>query len=128
MDTFPECYVSHVRQLMIRVMRWYRRLCSDLLAFTLVLGKPREISVCRLSMKAVRPVIASNGVPYSKWGRYNRTARQVGGRKEGKNERSVGTKGLFMEPWTSAKKGATSSSTGSKAMAICSECISVTSV
>ena len=57
--TCPKCHVS---QLIIRViMRWYRGLCTDLMAFTLQL---RKTSVRRLLMKAVRSVISSNGVPY----------------------------------------------------------------
>ena len=40
MATYPECHVSHVCQLMIRViMKLYRVLCSDLLEFTLRLRK-----------------------------------------------------------------------------------------
>ena len=42
-------------------MKWSRRLCTDLLAFSLQL---RKTSARRPSMKAVLQVIPSNGVPY----------------------------------------------------------------
>ena len=61
-------------------MRWYRELCTDLLAFTLQLRKPRKTSVRRQLMKSVRPVIASNGLPYSKW--RSHSIRKGEGRKE----------------------------------------------
>jgi hypothetical protein len=59
---FPE--VSR-QSLMIRmIMRGCRGLCTDLLAFTLQLNKSRETSARRLLVKAMRSIIASNGVPY----------------------------------------------------------------
>jgi hypothetical protein len=50
---------------MIRVvMRWYQGMCTDLLTFTLQLRETPKTSARRSLMKAVQPVIASNGIPY----------------------------------------------------------------
>ena len=52
-------------QLMIRVIiRLYRRICTDFLEFTQQLRKPQKTSARRPSIKAIRPVIASNGAPF----------------------------------------------------------------
>ena len=60
-----EFYVSHVCRLMIRVlMILHQGLCTGLLAFALQLRRTPETSARRPSIKAVRPVIALNGVPY----------------------------------------------------------------
>ena len=59
-------------------------LCRDLLAFT---SQLRKISTRRPSMKSVRLVIASNGVPYilmRSVGSHSRSERE----KEGKKERT----------------------------------------
>ena len=75
----PECHVSHVCRLMIRmIMRWYRMLCRDLLVFTMKIRNPGKPQLGDRLMKTVRPVI------FSKRGLYHWTTCQEGRRKERK--------------------------------------------
>jgi hypothetical protein len=62
-NSFPFLFLYSC-QLMIIVMRWYRELCTDFLAFPYSGRKPRNISALRRAMRTVRQVIASNGVSY----------------------------------------------------------------
>ena len=62
--TCSECHVSKVGRLMIWViMIWYKGLCISWLRYY-GWENPPKTSARRSSMKGMRPVIASNGVPY----------------------------------------------------------------
>ena len=82
----PECHVCQVTMRVI--MRRYRELCTDLLVFTLRL---RKTSARRPSMKALLPVIASNGVSYLRMTSV-RSHSTSGREKEGMKERTVSRK------------------------------------
>ena len=57
MTTYPECHVSHIYLLLIRVIvRRYRGLFPDLLAFTLRLRKTPENLILGLNVKCRRKV------------------------------------------------------------------------
>ena len=71
------------------IMRWYPGLCTDLLAFTLHPRKTQKTSASRQSVKAVRPVIASNGVSSLQM-RSVELHSMSGRKKEGKKERTGG--------------------------------------
>ena len=65
LTTCPEYYVSHVCQQMISViMKWYRGCAQISWHLPYNWRKPQKISARRRSMKAVRPVIASNEISY----------------------------------------------------------------
>ena len=88
MTVCPECHVS---RLMIRVvMIWARELCTDLLAFIYSWGKLRITSSKRPSIKAVRLVAASNGIPFIK-------LRSVGSHST--SEKEVTRSWKFLNTW-----------------------------
>ena len=70
-------------------------MCTDLLAFALQLGKPQKTLARRPSDEgSVRPVIASNGVPFLQM-RSVGSHSTLGKEKEG-NKESTGSTNLFL--------------------------------
>ena len=84
------CHVSHVYRLKIRViMRWYRGLCTDLLAFAIRMRK-----TARLYMKAVQSVISSKRTLTSnEVSRFAQCARKG---EEGKKERTENAESMLL--------------------------------
>ena len=101
-DTCPECHVSHISRLMIRViMVWYGGLCTNLLGIALVLRKcSGKSQLGDRIVKAVRPVITSNRVPYIQM-RSVESHRMWGREKEGmdKTEDQLGVSFLLIPQW-----------------------------
>ena len=77
------------------VIRWYRGLCTDLLAFALQLRKTRKTSARRRLMKFVRPIIASNGVNSLQMRRIGSHSIQEERRKERRKGRGMGRSNYY---------------------------------